>query len=107
MAHRITKLGKINFVVADLDESVGSWRDMFGAKELRRRGNTTIGRTGEDQAEFGGANIDLGGLVIAAGRERRERRERRGGRMNLYPPSVTTLAATERHRLDGALGAQT
>lgn len=64
MAHRITKLGKINLVVADLDESVGFWCDVFGAKQLRRRGNTTIGRTGEDQAEFGGANIDLGGLVI-------------------------------------------
>lgn len=64
MAHRITKLGKINFVVADLDESVGFWRDIFGAKELRRRGNTTIGRTGDDTAEFGGANIDLGGLVV-------------------------------------------
>jgi catechol 2,3-dioxygenase-like lactoylglutathione lyase family enzyme len=64
VAHRITRLGKINFVVADLDESISFWRDIFGAKELRRRGNTTIGKTGENQAEFGGANIDLGGLVV-------------------------------------------
>ncbi len=64
MAHRITKLGKVNFVVADLDESIGFWRDVFGAKELRRRGNTTIGKTGEGEAEFGGANIELGGFVI-------------------------------------------
>lgn len=64
MAHRITKLGKINFVVADLDESIGFWRDIFGAKELRRRGNTTIGKTGDGEADFGGANIDLGGLVV-------------------------------------------
>ncbi len=64
MAHRIIRLGKINFVVADLDESVAFWRDVFGATELRRRGNTTIGRTGDDAAEFGGANIELGGLVI-------------------------------------------
>jgi methylmalonyl-CoA/ethylmalonyl-CoA epimerase len=64
MAHRITKLGKINFAVADLDESVAFWRDVFGARELRRRGNVNVGRTGDDTAEFAGANIELGGLVI-------------------------------------------
>ena len=64
MAHRITRLGKINFVVEDLDASVAFWRDVFGARELRRRGNTTIGKTGENEAEFGGANIELGGLVV-------------------------------------------
>ncbi len=42
MAHRMVRLGKINFVVADLDESVGFWRDIFGApNRFSRRPSTT------------------------------------------------------------------
>jgi catechol 2,3-dioxygenase-like lactoylglutathione lyase family enzyme len=64
MAHRVVRLGKINLVVGDLDESLAFWTSVFQARPLRRRGGGTIGKVAGDRGDFFGASIELGGFVV-------------------------------------------
>lgn len=64
MAHRILRMGKINFVVADLDRALDFFEATFQGERLRRRGDFTAGKRDDGGSDFAGANVRLGGMVV-------------------------------------------